>query len=62
VASRNSRYHPLILLPGEIALFISGFQDASILHNETKPSRKMQAAEKFLRARGKQIGLPDLAP
>jgi hypothetical protein len=53
--------HPLVLPAAEIALFISGLQNASVLHNDAESSGKAQAAEKFLGDGREEVGSPDFA-
>src|SRR5271166_2121176 len=57
-----SRHHPPFLLAGEITLFVSGLQNAPVLHNDTESSREAQGPQELLCFFRKQLSLLDLAP
>jgi hypothetical protein len=57
-----SRDQPLLLAAGEIALFVPGLQNASVLHDYAYSSREMQTPQQLFGGRGKQLAIPDSTP
>jgi hypothetical protein len=49
-------------LTPEIAFFVSGFEDAPVLHHDADPSRIVERAQKGDERGGKNLGIPNFAP
>ena len=60
-AIRNLEDHPLIFATSKITLFVSGFQNRSVLHDDAESARKAKTFEKLFNRRLEQFVVAHLA-